>query len=75
MKNYYLQLNASSGKVDVFSRATNSLISSVEVIGNGLHPADLFKIASALGISDSEQIDELEFDIYYCKVSEEESPH
>lgn len=63
MKKYYLRFNSLTQKVDVFSTADNSLISSVEVINNGASLSDIHQIANALNISE-EQIEELDYDIF-----------
>ena len=64
MKKYYVRFNSATQQVDVFSRANNSIIQSVEV-SNGIVPSlYVDKIAFALNISGRDQI-ELEYDIFY----------
>lgn len=65
MKKYYLRFNSLTQKVDVFSRADDSLIQSVEVINGIVSSIDVEQIAVALNISGREQIEELDYAIYY----------
>lgn len=65
MKNYYVRFNSLTHNVDVFKRSDNSLIGSVEVINNVVALSDVYRIANALDISEEEQIEELDYDIFY----------
>ena len=65
MKKYYLRFNSLTQKVDVFSRADDSLIQSVEVINGIVSSIGVEQIAVALNISGRKQIEELDYDIYY----------
>ncbi len=65
MKAYYLRFNSATQQVDVFDRADNSLIQSVEVINGIVSSIAVEQIAFALDISGKKQIEELKYAIYY----------
>ena len=64
MKAYYVRFNWKTKKVDVFRRADDSLIQSVEVINGIVNTIDVEQIASALPTTI--KLSDLEYDIYYA---------
>ncbi|MCI8700134.1 MAG: hypothetical protein HFJ47_02180 [Clostridia bacterium] len=76
MKNYYVRFNSVTQMVDVFSRADDSLILSVAVTDGIVPIPDVEQIAHELNISERNQIEELDWDIYFegqceCELAEE----
>lgn len=65
MKNYYVRFNFVTQMVDVFSRADDSLILSVKVTDGIVPISDVEQIAHELNILERNQIEELDWDIYF----------
>lgn len=65
MTKYYVRFNSSTKKVDVFNRKDDSLVQSVSVINGVVDTGDLEQIANVLDITTEDELEDLDYDIFY----------
>lgn len=65
MTKYYVRFNSSTKKVDVFNRKDDSLVQSVSVVNGVVDTGDLEQIANVLDITTEDELEDLDYDIFY----------
>lgn len=65
MTKYYVRFNDNTNEVDVFNREDDSLVRSVSVINGVVNSGDLDEIAYALGITTEDELEDLDYEIFY----------
>lgn len=65
MTKYYVRFNSSTKKVDVFNRKDDSFVQSVSVVNGVVDTGDLEQIANVLDITTEDELEDLDYDIFY----------
>lgn len=65
MTKYYVRFNYSTKEVEVFNRKDDSLVQSVSVVNGVIDTVDLEQIANALDITTEDELEDLDYDIFY----------